>query len=84
MSGYDDLSSDSCWPDRTDRGDTERSAVLAVLRRYETGQHTAADTLLYLQVLGLRETPPEPRCKPLSTRQRKQAARRAERQEGAA
>ncbi len=84
MSGYDDLSSDSCWPDRTDRGDITRSAFLAVLRRFETGQDTAAETLLTLQVLGLRETPPEVRCKPLSTRQRRQAAKRAERQEESA
>ncbi len=79
MSGYDDLTSDSCWPDRTDRGDIERSAVLAVLRRFETGRDSAAECLLTLQVLGLRETPPEVRCKPLSTRQRRQAAKRAER-----
>lgn len=84
MTGYDDLTSDTCWPDRTDREDIERSAVLAVLRRYDTGQDTAAETFRTLQVLGLVPTPAGERPKSLSTRQRRQAARRAEREAGAA
>ncbi len=84
MSGYDDLTSDSCWPDRTDRGGIEHSAVLAVLRRYEIGKDTAAEAREALQILGLAPTPAGDRAKPPSTRQRRQAARRAEREEGAA
>ena len=80
----EDCSSDSCRPDHGDREDVTRSAFLAVLRRYETGQDTAADTLTVLQALGMVPTIPEVRRKPLSSRQRRQAARRAERQEGAA
>lgn len=57
----------------------QRVAVRAVLLRYEQGADTAAESLTVLQALGLADTPAEPTCAPLSTRQRRQAARRAER-----
>jgi hypothetical protein len=57
----------------------QRAALRAVLLRVDQGADTAADALLFLQALGLADTPPARRCPELSTRQRRQAARRAER-----
>ncbi len=81
MGDYPEIS--SLGPTVTD-ADISHAALLAVLHRYDTGQDTAAKALESLQMLGLVPTTPEERCKPLSTRQRRQAARRAERQKGAA
>ncbi len=89
MSGYDDLTSDSCWPDRTDRGGIERSAVLAVLHRVDHGQLSHADAHTVLQVLGLadEQQPQEtrlPSAAAQARRRRRVAERERKREEGAA
>lgn len=53
MSGYDDLTSDSCWPDRTDRATIEASAVLAVLALDDRTGATRAESYEMLDILGL-------------------------------
>lgn len=89
MSGYDDLTSDSCWPDRTDREHIERAAVLAVLHRVDQGQLTRADAHEALQALGLigEDQPEETRLPSASAqarRRRRAAERERKREEGAA
>lgn len=89
MSSYDDLTSDTCWPDRTDREDIERAAVLAVLHRVDQGQLTRADAHAALQALGL-VGPVEaredrlPSAAAQARRRRRAAERERKRDEGAA
>lgn len=88
MSGYDDLTSDSCWPDRTDRAGIEDSAVLAVLHRVDQGQLSHADAHTVLQVLGLVDEASQetrlPSAAAQARRRRRATERDRKREEGAA
>lgn len=53
MSGYDDLTSDACWPDRTDRHTIEAAAVLAVLALDDRTGASREESYEMLDILGL-------------------------------